>query len=211
MRSASKTADIAEGARNLLRFGIPEKFAAFTLKGSKAAKVLQKGGDALKDVGSVMKHQGEKIYSSVRNAARNLRSGKGTRGVLSDYLGVMEENFNGHFYSIKNKIGGNVFVSVDEISSLDFKDIVKNTKGKINILSGVHGDDAGNIVKELEFFYEDQREFASEVVKVFNYNDMDYKEIASVINSPDTTIAAWCFSEKNPAIRLALMLGELKE
>ena len=211
VRSASKTADIAEGARNLLRFGIPEKFAAFTLKGSKAAKVLQKGGDALKDVGSVMKHQGEKIYSSVRNAARNLRSGKGTRGVLSDYLGVMEENFNGHFYSIKNKIGGNVFVSVDEISSLDFKDIVKNTKGKINILSGVHGDDAGNIVKELEFFYEDQREFASEVVKVFNYNDMDYKEIASVINSPDTTIAAWCFSEKNPAIRLALMLGELKE
>ena len=51
----------------------------------------------------------------------------------------------------------------------------------------------------------------NDVVNVFNFADMDYKEIASVINSPDTTICAWCFSERNPAVRLALLLGELKE
>lgn len=45
----------------------------------------------------------------------------------------MEENFNGHFYSIKNKTGGNVFVSVDEISSLHFISTnVGRTKGVNN-------------------------------------------------------------------------------
>lgn len=62
-----------------------------------------------------MQQQGEKIYISAKNVVRKLNGGKRVRGVLSDYLGVVEENFNGHI----NILSGVHGVLVKKIQQLD--------------------------------------------------------------------------------------------
>jgi len=127
-----------------------------------------------------------------------------SRGMLSDYLGVPEENADGFFYSIKNSQGGNVYVSVDEITPEHFADIVSESEGKVNILSGVHGDEMGNIMSDRELYFYDITHFEGEKINVLDFSTMDIDDISKVVNSSDTTICAWCFSERNPAIRLVL-------
>uniref|UniRef100_UPI0040575B53 RHS repeat domain-containing protein n=1 Tax=Acetatifactor sp. TaxID=1872090 RepID=UPI0040575B53 len=129
-----------------------------------------------------------------------------SRGVLSDHLGVPEGNSNGLFYSIKNKNGGEVYVSRDSICADDFAGIVSdaNGKAKINIISGVHGNKLGEISVDKELFKFDKNNFES--ANVFNYADLDAKQLCDIINSPDITICGWCFSEYNPLVRMALSM-----
>ncbi len=73
------------------------------------------------------------------------KSGSGSRGVLSDYLGKPVNKENGKFYSIMNELGGQVFVSTENIVQSDIAEIVSMTEGNINIISGRHGDWMDNI------------------------------------------------------------------
>ena len=128
-----------------------------------------------------------------------------SRGILSDYLGVSEKSSNGKFYSIENAAGGEVFVSTSEIYQCDFANIVRNKKGNINIISGVHGNISGYTKAEFDFFAEDFNTFSNMTnVNVYNFNEMNYNDFASIINSDSTSILAWCFSERTPAVRMGL-------
>lgn len=145
----------------------------------------------------------------------NTASGQGdesgtSRGILSDYLGIREENVSGPFYSVKNKQGGEVYVSSDEINANDFANIVENANGRtrVNIISGIHGDDRGNVYDAEQFYFDDIRDFQNLNVNVFNYTKMTFEEISNLVNSQELTICAWCFSELNPVIRMALQIGK---
>ena len=133
-----------------------------------------------------------------------------SRSILSDYLRIDEENIFGSFYSVKNKQGGDVYVSVGEISANDFAELVEDANGRtrVNIISGIHGDEFGNVYVEEQFYFDDVRDFQNPNVSVFNYAGMNFEEISNVVNSTDLTICAWCFSERNPVIRMALQVGK---
>ena len=209
--AADMIATATSNARKLMHSGVTDVITAIVSKGDDAAKLLRKGGEGFEEVSGMIRHQGEEIYTTIEKSVKRLTDMSDTRRDLTDYLGIEIEDIDGAFYSLRNKSGGKVYVSMTEINSYDFDQIVKRTGGKINILSGVHGDTYGNIEKSLALYNIDVEDYASEVVKVFDFSEMDYKEISRILNSKDTTICAWCYSDKNPAIRLALMLGELKE
>ncbi|RDY26487.1 hypothetical protein, partial [Lachnotalea glycerini] len=141
-------------------------------------------------------------------AETGIKGGSSSRGVLSEYLGLSEENSNGFFYSLKNANGGDVYVSVNEITAENFESALNSAKGNVNILSGVHGDSMGNIIVDKELYFYDITHYSSETVNVIDFNSMSFNEISGVVNSSDTTICSWCYSEMNPAIRMALMKGE---
>lgn len=135
------------------------------------------------------------------------KAGEKSRGILSDYLGIAEKSSNGKFYSIENAAGGEVFVSTSEIYQCDFAYIVRNTRGNINIISGVHGNIGGYTKAEFEFFAEDFNTFSHmSNVNVYNFEGMDYNEFSAIINSDSTSILAWCFSECTPAVRMGLKI-----
>lgn len=149
---------------------------------------------------------GEIIVSGDKGSSTIEVKGDSPRGALSDYLGVSEANSHGSFYSIKNRNGGEVYVSSDEIGALDFADIVSEANGKanVNIISGVHGDKNGNISVDLSLYLDDVRDF--ETANVYNYAELDAKQICDIINSSDLTICAWCYSEYNSVVRMALSM-----
>lgn len=115
---------------------------------------------------------------------------------MSDYLGKSVNKEIGKFYSMKNKMGGEVFVSTQGIVQSDISKVVSQTKGKINIISGRHGDYWDNVILEPQFYLEDIEKFGGMPnVNVFDFSNISSKEIESLINSEDTTILGWCFSE----------------
>ena len=162
-----------------------------------------------KEFGKMLKADG--VTSKIRQKVANQtdRRGSTLRGILSDRLGVEVENVSGLFYSMKNKQGGEVYVSTDMISSNDFANIVGNANGitKVNIISGIHGDDLGRVAEDISLYFDDIRDFQNPNVNVYNYMEMDFDELSDVINSTDLTICAWCYSECNPVVRMALQLG----
>ena len=180
-----------------------ENFAELANIGLSAFTMICSGKNMIasgKELGGMLKEDVPKAWSSVKNSK--------SRGVLSDYLGVPESNSNGLFYSIKNQNGGDVYVSRDVISASNFEDIVAdaNGKAKVNIISGIHGDDMGGVKKDIKLYLFDAKFFES--ANVFNYAELNAKQLCDIINSPDITICAWCFSEKNPIVRMALTLGK---
>jgi len=193
---------------------VTDIFAAFRKGGSGGGFIdditehLTKGMDGVDDVvdGAVDAVPNMSAVDEIAGLADDVvEEGSNTsRGMLSDYLGVPEENADGFFYSIKNSQGGNVYVSVDEITPEHFADIVSESEGKVNILSGVHGDEMGNIMSDRELYFYDITHFEGEKINVLDFSTMDIDDISKVVNSSDTTICAWCFSERNPAIRLVL-------
>ena len=68
----------------------------------------------------------------------------------------------------------------------------------------------GNIEIAPDFYRYDSDNFGNYYVNVFDYGKMEFDEIDKIVNSTDTTICAWCFSEMNPAIRFASEKGGLK-
>ena len=101
-----------------------------------------------------------------------------------------------------NESGGQVYVSSKNIVQSDIAKIVSMTDGNINIISGRHGDWLDNIRLEPEFYVQDVKRFGDmNNVTVFNYSDMNTDQIKALINSSDTTILGWCFSEYSTFMR----------
>jgi len=129
--------------------------------------------------------------------------------MLSDYLGVPEMGADGKFYYILNNNGGKVYVSTDIISQNDFRNIVINTDGTINIVSGVHGDLLGNTEPHSRFYSDDMREFGDMPnARIHNLPDLEFGDLYDLINTSDTTIMAWCYSERDAVIRMGLKLRD---
>ena len=167
------------------------KAAQKTLASSAAAGVVGAGADAIPE-GKIAGVVGSAVGgNALRNSDRS-KVGK----PLYKYLGKEAQNDTGKFYSIVNENGGRLYVSTEPINQGDFKDIVLNTKGKVNIVSGRHGDMDDTLQLEPAFYQEDIESFGEmDNVDVFNYSELPMDDIISMVNSEATTILAWCYSE----------------
>ncbi|MDE6759166.1 MAG: hypothetical protein K2J90_00635 [Lachnospiraceae bacterium] len=91
---------------------------------------------------------------------------------------------------------GQLYVSTESIKQRDFKDIILKVKGKVNIISGRHGNIFDTAKLEPKFYQEDIESFGEmDNVDVFNYSELPMDDIISMANSEATTILAWCYSE----------------
>ncbi|MBR4965049.1 MAG: hypothetical protein IKY53_00985, partial [Lachnospiraceae bacterium] len=172
-------------------------------EGVKGLRLLAKAADKTMDVADTL-HDSTKVMDKVSDVAKLTKktSGNNTRGLLSDFLGKPVNTQKGKFYSVMNESGGQVFVSTDNIVQSDISSIVSTVDGKINIISGRHGDWMDNIVLEPKFYKQDVKRFGNmKNVKVFNYGDMNPSQINNLINSGDTTILGWCYSEYSSFMR----------
>ena len=113
------------------------------------------------DICSIMWTGVEVVYGlagSEKEISTLKKANKGnvdSRGLLSDFLEKPVAKECGRFYSITNEAGGQVFVSTENIIQSDIAKVVSITKGKINIISGRHGDWMDNIRLEPEFYTND--------------------------------------------------------
>ena len=81
------------------------------------------------------------------------------------------------FYSINNSNGGRVWVSNREIFGYEVKELYeKFIDSKVSIVSGVHGDAAGNTRAELYFLWEDLHNCPG--ADVINYNEDNILHLA---------------------------------
>ena len=105
------------------------------------------------------------------------------------------------FYSVINKNGGEVHVSTVKIKGSDFADVVDNAKGKVNILSGVHGDVSGVLRKDISFYNDDVARWGNNPnVNIVDVNSLSIKELGTYTKSSDVTICGWCFSERTTEV-----------
>ena len=142
-------------------------------EGVKGLRLLAKAADKTADLADTI-HDSTKVADKVSDMAKLTKktSGNNTRGLLSDFLGKPVNTQKGKFYSVMNESGGHVFVSTD------------------------------NIVLEPKFYEQDVKWFGNmKNVKVFNYGDMNPSQINNLINSGDTTILGWCYSEYSSFMR----------
>ena len=144
------------------------------------------------------------------------RYGFGSHGQVVEYLsdyypgsdsGIQHGMGTREFYSIDNGSGGRIYVSTDPISQPDFASIVDNATGKVNILTGTHGDIDGLFLPEYSFYQEDLARWASfPNVSVLDVTTLSKIDLSNILNSNSINICAWCFSERSKAILSALNL-----
>lgn len=80
--------------------------------------------------------------------------------------------------------------------NLLIREILLNTKWKVNIVSGRHGDMDDTVQLEPAFYQEDIESFGRmDNVDAFNYSELPMGDIISMVNLEATTILAWCHSE----------------
>lgn len=219
LSKADEAADVTGDIMRAVSKGgdTPQKLVKEVASGgnTKVVKTLEAGSDArdakkaVDSMVAVNSPNGVKVATSADEAADALKvtddvveGGNHSRGLLSDYLGKPVNVQNGRFYSIMNESGGQVFVSTENIVQSDIAKIVSVTDGNINIISGRHGDWLDNIRLEPEFYMQDMKRFGDmDNVNVFNYSDINSNQIENLINSSDTTILGWCFSEYSSFMR----------
>lgn len=103
----------------------------------------------------------------------------------------------GVFSSEVNAAGGEVWTSVGEISQNEFATYVNSGlyKGDVNILTGVHGTAAGQMLTDATLFQADVARFGNlPGVTVHNIPNMTPAQITSTLQSPATTIGGFCNS-----------------
>lgn len=104
-------------------------------------------------------------------------------------------------------MGGTIHVSTDKITQSTFSGIVDNTKGKINILSGVHGTIDGTLLSDKSFYQADMAKWKNfSNIKIIDMNTINSNTLSKILNSSDTTICAWCYSERSIDVLKALNL-----
>ncbi|BFM08549.1 RHS repeat-associated core domain-containing protein [Halioxenophilus aromaticivorans] len=115
-----------------------------------------------------------------------------------DYDPLTDSYEGSKFYSKSTVEGGRVHVSTDAITQNDFARIVDNSSGQVDILTGTHGTPDGDLVYKPAFYDEDfARWGGAPNVNVHDVSKMSNSQIKSIIDNKDTTICAWCFSEKS--------------
>ena len=124
---------------------------------------------------------------------------------------------NPRMYSMNNKRGGTIVVSTKPIWSWSFKKNVRyynKQQRKIHILSGTHGTRRGysafgctrfenriyrhKNLAERAFYRQDHynmRKYKN--VDVYDITELSDAKFESLLNGPDVTICAWCFSERS--------------
>ncbi len=126
-------------------------------------------------------------------------------------------------YSVNNKNGGKVVVSIDEIDSSSFINTLNhyNSSGQnITILTGTHGcpeggsaiginnENSGFTSKILDtdrIEYYEKTFYDEDVITASTYKNVTVLDVSTItksqfeqiVNSNDVTICAWCFSERS--------------
>lgn len=171
------------------------------------------------------------FYKAIKSAPKILIKDSGSRAVdtfdsmgneikvASDFFPGADEridrvlNINKRkFYSVTNSNGGKIHVSVNTIKVDTWDDyseitnIIVNADGKVNILSGTHGGIDGFFGDiDKSFYLNDIKRWGDlPNVKVINVRELTPEALKNIVNSSDTTICAWCFSERSFDILHAL-------
>lgn len=138
---------------------------------------------------AALANQRRKETGALRAAAKAMASKvRASRGVSAE---------GGIFTKTTNAAGGDVITSVGNITQNDVATHVNSAlyNGDVNILSGVHGTPEGLMPPEPSFFASDVARFGDiEGVTVHDITAMSTDEITSVLQSPGTTIGAFCNS-----------------
>lgn len=122
---------------------------------------------------------------------------------------LLTDNDPGIFYSVKNQSGGKVYVSVNpsQADGMDIVNLVDQMDGHVNILSGTHGDQLGQLAREHSFYQLDYQHFSTYPnVDVYDIFSLSPSQIKMIVNSPGSTVCAWCYSERSKVILSALGL-----
>lgn len=107
-------------------------------------------------------------------------------------------DLGGIFSSDLNAEGGQVWTSEGAVNQNDVANVVNSVlynDQEINILTGVHGGPDGTMIADANMYLDDVTVFRNlPGVNVYNIMEMTDAEISSVLNSPGTTIGAFCNS-----------------
>jgi RHS repeat-associated protein len=122
-------------------------------------------------------------------------------GMLTPAKSVASRGLSGKggiFTATENAAGGRVVTSVGEISHSDVATQVNSALyagGEVRVLSGAHGYPDGTMVSEASFLAEDMKAFGDiPGVTVSDVTKMTPAEISGALESPGTTIGAFCNS-----------------
>jgi len=120
-----------------------------------------------------------------------------SRNIPDDYDIISDSYLGSKFYSTPSPNGGSVHVSTGPITQGDFARIADNYHGTVDILTGTHGDAEGNLYPHRAFYDEDlERWGGKQNINVHDVTTMDKVQVRHVMDNKDTTICAWCYSEK---------------
>lgn len=182
---------------------------------------MVKGASSTKmeHVVKMMQNSSRANYKEINTIAKVMktpRPGLGSHGqdvsYLSDYFegadaGINRINGDTAFYSVTNPNGGKIYVSTNTVTSKNFANIVDTAKGNINVLTGTHGTVDGAFIAEKQFFTADLARWGNMPnVNVIEVTKLPAEELAKIMNSSNTNLCAWCFSERSKDVLDALNL-----
>ncbi|MBE5871734.1 MAG: hypothetical protein E7294_10810 [Lachnospiraceae bacterium] len=192
---------------NALYYAAEEARTTGSISADTGFNLLRKGGMMLLSVGCGIKYAQtlEAAASVEKTAATGVKE---SAPVESERGGAISETYNipvsqecGKFYSMKNANGGNVFVSTEEIGQSDIAEVISTTEGNINLVTGTHGTPYGMGRLEPGFYAKDLERFGSmSNMKIINYAELNDSQLQNLINTKDSTILGWCYSEMCPKI-----------
>ena len=139
--------------------------------------------------------------------ACDLGNNQGADAGINRYL--LTDNDPGVFYSVNNQSGGKVHVSVNptQWDGMDVVNLVDQMDGHVNVLSGTHGNRLGGLAREFDFYQLDYQHFSTYPnVDVYDIFSLSPSELKLIVNSPGSTVCAWCYSERSKAVLSALGL-----
>ncbi|WP_213592804.1 hypothetical protein [Paenibacillus woosongensis] len=144
------------------------------------------------------------------------RGGYGSDGqdvpYLSDFFkgadeGILRGIDEPTFYLVKNEAGGSIHVSTDKIKQRHFTNIVEESKGKVNILTGAHGTVDGTLIPEKTFFDSDLMKWGNNPnVNVLDITKLSDDQISKIVQGDGVIVCGWCYSERSQDILRAMKL-----
>jgi hypothetical protein len=115
------------------------------------------------------------------------------------------------FYEVRTGNNNKIYVSTGNIKQSHFADIVNQTEGNVSIISGMHGNPEGDLLSEFNgisgnlLIEEDIKAWGkSNNIKIYDVNELSSDKLNSIIQTSDTTICGWCFSERSKLLLEAL-------
>lgn len=123
--AADTIATAASSARKILHSGATDVMTALVSKGRDASKVIHKGSEGFKELGGMIKQQGQKIYTSVKNSVKRLKGGTNSAYKLGNNVTISQ--------SLTRQ---DIINSLDGVTdqSTQIANAIKDGKIKINVL-----------------------------------------------------------------------------